>query len=422
MHSKAETRTPQPQGSGLNPDAPRADVCVIGLGYVGLPTAALLATHGHQVVGVDIDEAVVAKVAAGEVHIEEPELDALVSAAVARGRLSAQTEMPSCGVYVICVPTPLGDDRRADLRAVLAAGEAVAACAPEGALVVLESTSPPGTTRGVIGVALTRHGRVFGRDVFVAHAPERVLPGAAVHEVVHNDRVVGGLTPACTRRAVEFYRSVCRGRVEGTQAEVAEVTKLAENAFRDVNIAFANELDNICAHHEIPTRAVIALANRHPRVEILRPGPGVGGHCIAVDPWFLMQSVPADQTRVLPAARAVNDARPARVIRSVQDVTRPGDRVAVLGLTYKPDIDDLRESPALEVARGLAADETLDVHLCDPHLRVSPIASHELRDIDAALHEADVVVVLVAHACFRDLPRPACTLIDTVGLWHGRAA
>jgi UDP-N-acetyl-D-mannosaminuronic acid dehydrogenase len=255
-----------------------------------------------------------------------------------------------------------------------------------GCLVVLESTVPPGTLRDLVAPILARSGLVPGRDVFLAHAPERVLPGAVLREVVENERIVGGLTDACTARCAEFYESFVRGTVHRSSAEVAELTKLAENAFRDVNIAFANELANVCARLGLDVWEVIRLANRHPRVQILRPGPGVGGHCIAVDPWFIAAAAPQD-TPLIQAARRVNDQRPERVLAQVRHLAarlrRP--KVACLGLAYKPDIDDLRESPALHIAQALAADPELELLLVEPHLQRSPIAEAPLVSLDQAL-------------------------------------
>ena len=393
---------------------------VIGLGYVGLPTAAVLATRGLRVAGVDLRPDVVDTINAGAIHIVEPELDALVRAAVAAGTLRAHREPPPADTFLICVPTPLGPGQSPGLDHVRAATAALLPVLRPGNLVVLESTVPPGTTRQIVGDQARARGFALGRDLFVAHAPERVLPGAVIREVVENARVVGGLTDACTARCAAFYERFVRGEVLRTSAETAELCKLAENAFRDVNIAYANELANLCERLGLDVWELIALANRHPRVQILRPGPGVGGHCIAVDPWFIVASAPAD-TPLIRAARAVNDARPAHVVAAVrrhaERFKRP--RVALLGLSYKADIDDLRESPALEVARQLHADGDLELLLVEPHLARSPIDGLPLHTAEDALAAADIAVVLVAHRAFRRLPRalfhrPA--VVDAVGL------
>jgi len=399
-------------------------VCVLGLGYVGLPTAAVLATVGRRVAGVDLRRDILDTINAGRIHIVEPELDALVRAAVAAGTLRAVADPVPAATFLICVPTPITPDHSPDLRHVEAAAHALVPALRPGCLVVLESTVPPGTLRELVAPIIASSGLVPGRDVFLAHAPERVLPGAVLREVVENERIVGGLTDACTLRCAEFYESFARGTVHRSSAEVAELSKLAENAFRDVNIAFANELANVCARLGLDVWEVIRLANRHPRVQILRPGPGVGGHCIAVDPWFIAAAAPQD-TPLIQAARQVNDQRPERVLTQVRHLAarlrRP--KVACLGLTYKPDIDDLRESPALHIARALAADPELELSLVEPHLQRSPIAEAPLVSLTQALADADILVILVAHRQFRHL-RPDHLLhlmvVDPVGLLSAR--
>lgn len=400
--------------------APPFDVCVVGLGYVGLPTAAVLATQGLRVAGVDLRDDVVRTINAGAIHIVEPELDALVRAAVAAGTLGAFAEPQPAHTFLICVPTPLGPDHGPGLDHVRDATAALLPVLRPGNLVVLESTVPPGTTRDVVAAQVAARGFVPGEDIFVAHAPERVLPGAVIREVVENARVVGGLTEACTDRCAAFYERFVRGEVLRTRADTAELCKLAENAFRDVNIAYANELATICQHLGLDVWEVIELANRHPRVQILRPGPGVGGHCIAVDPWFIVASAP-EHAPLIRAARAVNDARPGQVVDAVRRLADrfKRARVALLGLSYKPDIDDLRESPALEVARRLHDEGAVDLLLVEPHLERSPIDGLPLHPAERALGVADIAVILVAHRAFRRLPRdlflgPA--VIDTVGL------
>ncbi len=397
-----------------------AEICVWGLGYVGLPTAAVLATRGKRVAGVDTRAEVVETINAGEVHIVEPELDALVRAAVAAKTLRASTEPVVAKTHLICVPTPFADENRPDLTYVEAATRTLATVLQKGDLVVLESTSPPGTTRDLVARVLGEAGFVAGRDVFVAHAPERVLPGAVIREVVENARVVGGVTEACTERCAEFYESFVKGEVHRARAEVAELVKLSENAYRDVNIAYANELANVCNSLDLDVWDVIRLANEHPRVNVLRPGPGVGGHCIAVDPWFIVAAAP-EQTPLIRAARTVNDGRPervvARVVQLAERFRRP--RVACLGLSYKPNIDDMRESPAMDVVRQLAALGTLELLIAEPHLSKCPIDGHELVDVEDAVRQADIVVILVAHRRFSRVPRDLFTrpsVIDTVGL------
>lgn len=409
---------PPPEPAG--PETSEHDVGVLGLGYVGLPTAAVLATVGRRVAGYDLRRDVLDTINAGRIHIVEPELDALVRAAVLAGTLRAVPEPAPARTHLICVPTPITSDHRPDLTHVESAARALVGVLRPGDLVVLESTVPPGTLRELVAPILATSGLVPGRDLFVAHAPERVLPGAVLREVVENERIVGGLTDACTDRCAEFYEGFCRGAVHRASAEVAELTKLAENAFRDVNIAYANELANVCARLGLDVWEVIRLANRHPRVQILRPGPGVGGHCIAVDPWFIAAAAPAD-TPLITAARRVNDERPAHVLAQVRRLAARLRRpvIACLGLTYKPDIDDLRESPALHIARDLAAADDSDLLLVEPHLKQSPIPGAELVDLPRALADADILLILVAHRQFRHL-RPEHLLrhqvVDTVGL------
>lgn len=407
-------------GESVANDNVEADVCVWGLGYVGLPTAAVLATRGMQVAGVDTRADVVETINAGKVHIVEPELDALVRAAVAAKTLRASTSPTVAKTHLICVPTPFADEHQPDLRHVEAATKTLATVIRKGDLVVLESTSPPKTTRDLVAARLADAGFVAGRDVFVAHAPERVLPGAVIREVVENARVVGGVTEACTERCADFYERFVKGEVHRTRAEVAELVKLAENAYRDVNIAYANELSNVCDDLGLDVWDVIRLANEHPRVNVLRPGPGVGGHCIAVDPWFIVAASP-EHTPLIRAAREVNDARPERVVQQVQTLAsrfrRP--RVACLGLSYKPNIDDVRESPAIEVVRRLAALDAMDLLIVEPHLQQCPVPGHALVEAEDALRDADIVVVLVGHRRFSRLPRELFTrpsVIDTVGL------
>ncbi|MCB9714938.1 MAG: UDP-N-acetyl-D-mannosamine dehydrogenase [Myxococcales bacterium] len=396
---------------------------MVGLGYVGLPTAAVLATRGLRVAGVDLRADVVETINAGEVHIVEPELDALVRAAVAAGTLRAATAPVVARTHLICVPTPFRDGHQPDLSYVEAATRALVPVLRPGNLVVLESTVPPTTTRQLVAGVLAEAGLVAGRDVFVAHAPERVLPGAVIREVVENARVVGGVTEACTETAARFYEGFVKGEVHRARAETAELVKLAENAYRDVNIAYANELSNVCDELGLDVWEVIRLANQHPRVSILRPGPGVGGHCIAVDPWFIVATTP-EQTPLIRAAREVNDARPERVVERVRGLAerfkRP--RVACLGLAYKPNIDDMRESPAVEVVRRLQASLEADLLVVEPHLRRCPIEGLELVEPEVALQQADIVVILVAHRQFGRLPRELFTrpsVIDTVGLLAG---
>ena len=379
-------------------------VCVVGLGYIGLPTAALLASQGHEVFGVDISQHAVDTINSGRIHIVEPDLDAYVHSAVAQGRLRAYTSAQSADVFMICVPTPFhegGDVPQPNVDYVMAATRSIAAHVRPGNLVILESTSPVGTTQMVADEL--RKANVDMDAIHVAYCPERVLPGKIMTELVENDRVVGGLTPEAARVVAVFYRGFVRGEVLETDAASAEMCKLTENSFRDVNIAFANELSLICEKAGIDVWKLIALANRHPRVNILQPGAGVGGHCIAVDPWFIVAKDP-ENARLIRTAREVNNYKTHWVIDRIKAAAadwmvrrKSAPRIVCLGLAFKPDIDDLRESPALEVASSLKA-QGYDIAAVEPN-----IEKHEaltLISLDEALEEAGLLVVLVKHRQF----------------------
>jgi UDP-N-acetyl-D-mannosaminuronic acid dehydrogenase len=423
----------------------KSKVSVIGLGYIGLPTAAVLASVGHDVVGVDVSQYVVDLVNRGEVHIVEPDLDGLVRGEVLAGRLRAVTEVEPSDTFIIAVPTPFKNSNQPDLAFVEAAACAVAPQLRAGNLVILESTSPVGTTEKLAGwLARERPDLVFpsGRgsmvsgavtDVSLAYCPERVLPGSIVLELVRNDRVIGGLTPACTERALQLYSSFVRGQCVKTDARSAEMSKLAENAFRDVNIAFANEMSVICDQLNINVWDLIALANRHPRVNILNPGPGVGGHCIAVDPWFIVDSAPK-AARLIRTARQVNDDKPnwvvAKIEQAVSEVqarTGRGITIACLGLAFKANIDDLRESPSLVIVKQLVDKQLAHrVLVVEPYIDTLPTelsgrSEVELTDIRQALRDADVVVLLVDHLQFMSVDRGSLSekvVIDTRGSWR----
>jgi UDP-N-acetyl-D-mannosaminuronic acid dehydrogenase len=408
-------------------------VAVVGLGYIGLPTSAVLASNAVRVTGVDVNPAAVEAINAGRVHIVEPDLDAAVAVAVESGWLRAQGEMPQADAFLIAVPTPFKVGNRPDLSFVEQAARSVARRLTGGEVVILESTCPPGATAQVSAwIAEERldlrlpHEHPDDPDVFVAHCPERVLPGHVMTELITNDRVVGGLTPECAEKAAELYRLFVQGQIICTDATSAEMAKLVENSFRDVNIAFANELASVCDHLGLDVWEIIGLANQHPRVNVLRPGPGVGGHCIAVDPWFIVSAAP-EQSVLIRAAREINDARPAQTVSSVSDIAADGATVACLGIAFKADIDDLRESPALEVTRELALKRPdLSVLVVEPHTQLLPqqlgaLDSIELTDLDQALERADVVVLLVDHADFRGLDRSRLAgkqVLDTRGIWR----
>ncbi|TQM57319.1 UDP-N-acetyl-D-mannosamine dehydrogenase [Humibacillus xanthopallidus] len=413
-------------------------IAVIGLGYIGLPTCAALTGRGLRVIGVDVNARTVAEINAGRVPIVEPNLDEAILEAVERGMLTATTEVPHASVYLIAVPTPFRGDHEPDLRHVRAATEAIAPRLRGGEVVILESTSPPGTTERISGwisdlrpdLKLPHMGGI--PDVHLAHCPERVLPGRIMVEIFTNDRVVGGLTPECAERAAELYRTFVAGEIVITDATSAEMAKLTENAFRDVNIAFANELAEICDHLDVDVWEVISLANHHPRVNILQPGPGVGGHCIAVDPWFIVSAAP-EQARLIRAARETNDARPRSVLTKISEAVaasgHEGDTVTIacLGLAFKADIDDLRESPALAITQTLAAERPgARILAVEPHVSRLPttlagLPNVELVTTEQAVREAQVVVLLVDHAAFRAISPGELRgrqLVDTRGLWR----
>jgi len=409
-------------------------VSIIGLGYIGLPTAAVIATRGVQVIGVDLSPDVVEVINRGGVHIVEPELDVIVQAAVSTRMLRATLHPETAEAFIIAVPTPFKDEHEPDLSCIHAAAKAIAPVLNRGNLVILESTSPVGATERLAGwLAEFRPDLSFPHqarddvDVHIAYCPERVLPGHVVKELVENDRVIGGMTTRCAEKARELYRIFVEGELILTDCRTAELCKLAENAFRDVNIAFANELSLICDRLGIDVWELIRLANRHPRVNILNPGPGVGGHCIAVDPWFIVSSAP-EEARLIKAAREVTDAKPGHVVEKVLLASaRSGAAViACFGLAFKANIDDLRESPAVEVVSQLAKAIDGRILVVEPHIDELPevLAGNtniDLVDLHTALAQAEVVVLLVDHDEFKELGTANLigkSVIDTRGIWR----
>ncbi|MGC0917970.1 UDP-N-acetyl-D-mannosamine dehydrogenase [Pantoea agglomerans] len=414
-------------------------ISVIGLGYIGLPTAAVFASKGKKVVGVDINARAVETINRGAIHIVEPDLDQLVHAAVTRGDLRATTQPEAADAFLIAVPTPFKDEHQPDLRFVKAAAESIAPVLKKGDLVILESTSPVGSTEQMADwLAAARPDLRFPQhgdtpDIFVAYCPERVLPGQVMVELINNDRVIGGMTPACSARASELYRLFLKGECVETNARTAEMCKLTENSFRDVNIAFANELSLICADQGINVWELIALANRHPRVNILQPGPGVGGHCIAVDPWFIVAQNP-ELARLIRTAREVNDAKPQWVLDQVKTaladcLTQTGKRasditIACFGLAFKPNIDDLRESPAVGVAQKIAEWHSGTTWVVEPHIEQLADALADkavLVSAGQALEQADILVMLVDHRAFRAIDGASVQqnwIVDTKGVWR----
>lgn len=411
-------------------------VAVLGLGYIGLPTAAVIARTGAKVLGIDVHQNVVDTVNSGKVHIEEVDLDGLVSGVVGRGYLRASTTLEPANVFVIAVPTPFTEDRTPDIGFVLKAARSIADVLKLGDTVILESTSPVGTTEQVRDLLaelrpdLRAPGLGEGSDYAVAYCPERVLPGRILVELIDNDRVIGGITPRCARKALTFYRRFVRGACITTNARAAEMTKLTENAFRDVNIAFANELSLVADTMGVDVWEVIRLANRHPRVNILQPGPGVGGHCIAVDPWFLVAADP-DNTPLIRTARQVNDGKTDHVIAAAAAMiaAHPDARVACLGLAFKANIDDFRGSPALKVAVALAKQFPDQVRIVEPYARTLPEAfagtGARLVDVDLAIETCPIMIVLVDHDVFRSIPleeRADKQVLDTRGIWPDQPA
>ena len=412
----------------------KPDVCVVGLGYIGLPTAAIIARAECPVLGIDISQDVVDTINRGEIHIEEVDLDGLVRGVVQRGLLKASTQVAPADVFVIAVPTPFEKDGKhsPDTSYVMAAATEVAGVLKKGDCIILESTSPVGTTEAMrdLIAGLRPDLKLPGLtdetpDVSISYCPERVLPGKILEELTHNDRSIGGITPRCARKALAFYKRFVRGTCVTTDARSAEMTKLVENAYRDVNIAFANELSMISDAMNLDVWEVIKLANRHPRVNILSPGPGVGGHCIAVDPWFIINGAP-EHSPLIRQGREVNDAKMHHVVARAEALieANPGVPVACLGLAFKANIDDFRESPARFVASRLARKFGEQVKIVEPYAADLPIefgsTGAELVDLDYALEQCSILIVLVDHDIFKAVPveeRAGALVYDTRGIW-----
>jgi UDP-N-acetyl-D-mannosaminuronic acid dehydrogenase len=415
-------------------------ISVIGLGYIGLPTAAAFASRQRKVVGVDINRHAVETINRGAIHIVEPDLDALVKTAVEEGFLRAFTSPQSADAFLIAVPTPFMGDHQPDLKYVESAARSIAPVLKKGDLIILESTSPVGATEQMAAwLAEMRTDLSFPQqvgeqaDINIAYCPERVLPGQVMVELIKNDRVIGGMTALCSRRASELYNIFLKGECVITNSRTAEMCKLTENSFRDVNIAFANELSLICDAQGINVWELISLANRHPRVNILQPGPGVGGHCIAVDPWFIVAQNP-ELARIIRTAREVNDSKPYWVVDRVKAaladcLTTTGKRaadvkIACFGLAFKPNIDDLRESPAVEVTHLIADWHAGETWAVEPNVHLLPASLAEkvtLHTLDDSLQNADLLVMLVDHASFKAIPAAQVEqlwIVDTKGVWR----
>ncbi len=416
------------------PDPLHTRISVYGLGYVGLPVAGVLASRGFEVVGVEVEPRIVDLINNGKIHIVEPDLEMVVQAAVAAGKLRATLEPEPADVFVIAVPTPFTGDKQPDVSYIENAVAAIAPHLKKGDLVVLESTSPVGTTERIRDwIHQRRNDLVMPEpdkeeaDIHIAHCPERVLPGSVLRELVDNDRIIGGISPRCAEHAAELYQFFVRGEIHLTNGRTAEMAKLVENAFRDVNIAFANELSNICDELDVNVWELISLANKHPRVNILAPGPGVGGHCIAVDPWFIIAASPG-KAKVIRAAREINDEKPQLVLEKIKMAARKlrTPVIACLGLSYKRDIDDLRESPALHIVERLAEEKVGELLVVEPNIKTLPeslaksdsVRFVELREAMAA---ADIIVVLTDHRQFKRVDRDQLKpkmVIDTRGIWR----
>jgi UDP-N-acetyl-D-mannosaminuronic acid dehydrogenase len=415
-------------------------ISVIGLGYIGLPTAAMFASRKKKVIGIDVNQNTIDTINKGEIHIVEPELDMIVHAAVTEGYLKATATMEPADAFIIAVPTPFKDEYQPDLSYIEAASKTIAPVLKKGDLVILESTSPVGATESVAQwLAEARSDLTFPQnvgelaDINIAHCPERVLPGHVIRELVENDRVIGGMSAKCSERAVELYKIFVQAECVITNARTAEMAKLTENSCRDVQIAFANELSIICEKLDINVWELIELANRHPRINILQPGCGVGGHCIAVDPWFIVAKTP-DQAQLIHTARKVNDHKPYWVIEQIQlklaafltaNPTKTAKEVTIAcyGLAFKPDIDDLRESPALQIVKIIDQTHPGTILVVEPNITKLPegaLTSSLLVNIDVAFDKADISVLLVDHSSFKnakDQGKELEYLIDTRGLW-----
>ncbi len=404
-------------------------ICVLGLGYIGLPTASTFATHGMKVIGVDVDQRVVDVLRNGEIHIHEPGLRTLVEAAFRSDNLKISDTPEDADAFVIAVPTPILDDKRANMRYVEAAAESITPNLKKGNLVVLESTSPPRTTLDRLVPILERSGLRAGEDFFLAYTAERVLPGKILQELIENARVIGGINKASAEAARDLYSTFVRGEIHLTDATTAEMVKLMENTYRDINIAIANEFARLGEDLGVNIWQAITLANLHPRVNILRPGPGVGGHCISVDPWFLVEAAP-ETSQLIRQARSVNDSQPDRVVALVHKALsgKKGTRIAALGLAYKPNVDDLRESPAVAVVTQLIV-AGVNVNTYEPFAPKAELeGATRCASLEAALEGADAILMLVDHDQFRELEpatiaamMPGRTAIDTRGVWSVEA-
>lgn len=400
-------------------------VCVIGLGYIGFPTAVMLSSHGVEVIGVDYNAEIVASLDRGEIPFEEKGIDEVFRKAVANG-ISFTTKYPSCGVYIIAVPTPYNPkDKKIDARYVVGAIEAVTEVCPKGAVIVIESTVSPGTTDRSVRPLLERKGLTCGEDIHLAHAPERIIPGNMIYELEYNNRTIGADSREVGERVREIYRSFCQGEIVVTDIRTAEMTKVVENTYRDINIAYANELMRICREDDLNVYEIIRIANMHPRVNILQPGPGVGGHCISVDPWFLVGDYPGLAT-LIRHARMINDNMPEFVLERMHAIMerhgiRDVSRVGLYGLTYKENVDDTRESPTLQLLNNMKRHLAYGVKVYDPMVK-SDMVANQYHDLDAFLRDVDMVVVMVGHDEIKQQSGKLSSkaVLDTRHVLHGK--
>ncbi|MDG1286982.1 MAG: UDP-N-acetyl-D-mannosamine dehydrogenase [Rickettsiales bacterium] len=412
---------------------PFSTICVMGLGYIGLPTATLIASRGLDVIGVDKVPHVVETINQGKIHIVEPDLEGLVTKVINDGKLKAYANAKPADIFIITVPTPIKEDKSPDMSYVDSALGEIAEQLQPGNLVIIESTSPVGTTQDAAELLAAKrsdltfpHTHGEESDIRIAYCPERVLPGQIITELMNNDRIIGGMTAKCAELAKRFYHVFVRGDCHIGSHDTAELVKLSENAYRDVNIAFANELSNVCQHHDIDVHQVVQFANLHPRVNILNPGPGVGGHCIPIDPWFIVDRAP-DVTPLIQTARRINDERPHQTARIVLDHLKehPNAKIACLGLAYKPNVDDLRESPAIEIVHDLVKEYSKTLYVSEPHIQSLPDSltkypNVKLTDALSAVNEADIIVTLVSHRSFDYISKDAMKdkiLLDFSGVW-----
>lgn len=377
-------------------------ICVVGLGYIGLPTSSMFATHGYQVYGVDVNKKVVDALNEGKVVIEEPYLDIMVQAAVRSGHLIADTKPHEADAFIIAVPTPMHEDKTADMKYVISAAEMIVPYLKKDDIVILESTSPTGTVEDVLVPILEKSGLVIGEELFVGYSPERVLPGKILWELVNNDRIVGGINRVSAEKIRDLYRIFVNADIFLTTAKTAEMCKMMENTYRDVNIALANELAKICEESGINAWDVIKFSNKHPRVNLHQPGPGVGGHCLAVDPWFIVEKNP-DLAKIIKLSRETNESMPEYVFEKIKHILgglEGANTVTILGVTYKPNIDDMRESPITEIV-GLLEKEGVNVKIYDPHVEME---NHQYDSIGQAASGSDLLVLAVNHDIFKQLP------------------